>query len=92
MRVKLKYGEIPFTLIGAVAITSVIFSVTGINRAKQVKEFLQLLKEKKALIHTIKTILQVFPEGVLIRSLDETTKKVLLEFANDEIKKFTNLG
>jgi hypothetical protein len=50
------------------------------------------LKDKKELIHTIKTILQVFPEGVLIRSLDEVTKRVLLEFANDEIKKFTSFG
>ena len=46
-----------------------------------------LLKEKRDLIHTIKTILQIFPEGVLIRSLDPISLRVITKFANQAIQK-----
>ena len=49
---------------------------------------LQLIKENKDLIHTIKTILQVFPEGVIIRSLDQKSKQTLMKFANEIAKQF----
>ena len=42
-----------------------------------------MLKSNQDLIHTIKTILQVFPEGVIIRSLDEKSKQTILKFANN---------
>ena len=42
-----------------------------------------MLKENKDLIKTIKTILQIFPEGVIIRSLDPESLKILTKFAND---------
>ena len=51
--------------------------------AKQIKEILYLIKENKELIHTINSILQTFPEGVIIRSLDEISRKTLTKFAND---------
>ena len=47
------------------------------------KEHLKVLKENKDLIKTIKTILQIFPEGVIIRSLDPESLKILTKFAND---------
>ena len=49
-------------------------------------EILILLKTNKELIHTIKTVLQVFPEGVIIRSLDETSAKTITKFANEYAK------
>ena len=42
-----------------------------------------LLKINKDLIHTIQNILQVFPEGVIIRSLDERSKELIMKFANN---------
>ena len=42
-----------------------------------------LLKINKDLIHTIQNILQVFPEGVIIRSLDERSKESIMKFANN---------
>ena len=53
----------------------------------KIKEFIILLKTNKDLIHTIQTILQVFPDGVIIRSLDETSKQTILKFANNIAKK-----
>ena len=47
-----------------------------------------LLKTKKDLIHTIRGILQVFPEGVIIRSVDPTSKRVIIRFANDVAEQF----
>ena len=49
----------------------------------KLKEMITLLKTNKDLIHTIQTILQVFPEGVIIRSLDETSKQTILKFVNN---------
>ena len=48
----------------------------------RIKEILILLKSNRDLIHTIQRILQIFPEGVIIRSLDETSKQTILKFAN----------
>ena len=53
----------------------------------KLKEIIILLKTNKDLIHTIQTILQVFPDGVIIRSLDETSKQTILKFANNIAKK-----
>lgn len=42
-------------------------------------------------MHTIQTILRAFPEGVIIRSLDQTSKSVISKFSNnvydDQIRK-----
>ena len=47
------------------------------------KEMIVVLKHNKDLIHTIQTVLQVFPEGVVIRSLDETSRQTITKFANN---------
>ena len=47
-----------------------------------------LLQTKKDLIHTIRSILQVFPEGVIIRSVDPVTKQTVIKFANDVASQF----
>lgn len=57
--------------------------------SKQINEILRLIQQNKDLIQTIRRILQVFPEGVLIRSLDPTTKQIILKFANDCAKQFS---
>ena len=49
----------------------------------KLKEIINLFKTNKDLTHTIQTILQVFPEGVIIRSLDETSRQTILKFSNN---------
>jgi len=66
----------------ATIMASIIFSFSCILLTKQIKEILLLIKENKELVSIIKTILQVFPEGVVIRSLDPESKKTLLKFSN----------
>ena len=52
----------------------------------KLKELIITAKKNEDLTHTIQTILQVFPEGVLIRSLDETSRQTILKFANNIAK------
>ena len=54
--------------------------------AKQLNEVFDLLQENKKLTHTIKTILQTFPEGVIIRTPDQVSNSVIIKFTNDFIK------
>jgi signal transduction histidine kinase len=46
------------------------------------KDMLHLLKENKDLIQMIRKILEMFPEAVVIQSLDETMKKFIMKYAN----------
>lgn len=43
---------------------------------------LHLIKENKELIETIRKILQMFPEGVIIQNYDLKTNKYLVKYAN----------
>ena len=79
----MQYDQIEFKLYIVVINGSIYFAFTSLMIAKHIKEMLHLIKDNKQLIHTIKTILQTFPEGVIIRSLDEVTKKTITKFAND---------
>ena len=49
-----------------------------------------LLKIKRDLIHTIRNVLQIFPEGVIIKSIDPVSKMTIIKFANDVASKFFN--
>ena len=77
------HSEVPITLYLAFIFGSWIFTLTILLNAKQIKEILLLIKEKRDLVHTIQTILRAFPEGVIIRSLDQTSKSVISKFSND---------
>ena len=63
--------------------TCIFFSIIWVLISLKLKEILALLKSNKDLIHTIQKILQVFPEGVIIRSLDETSKQTIMKFVNN---------
>ena len=54
---------------------------------KVLLEFLNLINKNEELIRTIKHILQVFPEAVLIQTYDDKTKKIIVKFANDAAKR-----
>ena len=83
LRITSYYETLNFILYPALISGTVYFIFTVIMIAKQIKEILYLIKENKELIHTINSILQTFPEGVIIRSLDEISRKTLTKFAND---------
>ena len=53
--------------------------------------FFEIMHNNQVLIETIKKILQVFPEGIIIQSLDEKSQKLILEFVNDAaVKEIAN--
>ena len=83
----LHYDDIPFTLYSSVLINLILYPLILIFISRKIKEMIILLKTKKDLIHTIKSILQVFPEGVIIRSVDPITQKTVIKFANDVASK-----
>ena len=76
------YERVSLVLYMGIILTSAIYPMIWIFISFKLRELIILLKTNKDLIHTIQTILQVFPEGVIIRSLDETTKQTILKFAN----------
>lgn len=81
------FGSIPFKLTVTLAVFLTIFTSSCASMAKIIKEMLHLLKENKELIHTIKTILQLFPEGVMIRSLDPISLKCINKFVNEVVQR-----
>ena len=81
------FENIPIYFYIAIIFSSALFVVSAMIISKQIKDILLILKENKELIKTIQTILQVFPEGVMIRSFDQKTKEIILKFANDIARK-----
>ena len=56
--------------------------------ARIVLGFIQLIQKNQELVKTIKHILQVFPEGVIIQSYQETpSKELVVKFVNDTAQK-----
>ena len=45
--------------------------------------FILILQNNQQLVKTIQKILQVFPEGIIIQSLDEKSQQVVLQFVNN---------
>lgn len=80
------FDEYPSKLSNSIVCVIILFPLANLFISRQIKEMILLVKENKELIETIKSIIQVFPEGVLIRALDEKTKNVIMKFANDLIK------
>ena len=88
IRMKVMFNGIPGQFWVSITMSSAVYTVSAILISKQIKDMLLIIQENKELIKTIRTILEVFPEGVLIRSWDPNTKKIILKFANDIAKKF----
>ena len=84
--VKSKFDNIPIVLYTALIFTMVLFPITWIIVSDKIKETIYVMKSNQNLIHTIKSILEIFPEGVLIRSFDPISKQTVIKFANENIK------
>ena len=53
---------------------------------KNIVDFLKLLQKYEKLLRMIKNILQVFPEGVIIRSINSSDASALVAFVNNTAK------
>ena len=69
-----------------------MYPVVCLFISQKFKEMIVLIKTKKDLVHTIQTLLKVFPEAVLIRSLDSVAQRVVTEFANDYAQQFVSVA
>ena len=49
--------------------------------------FILMIQNNQDLIKTIKRILEVFPEAIIIQSFDKDTSKLVLQFTNQAAKK-----
>lgn len=96
------YDNIPTTFFSSFISILFILPLSAILYSSQIKDMLHLLKENQELTKTIKNVLEMFPESVIIQSLDSETKKFITRFANnasyssklisDEIKQADGLG
>jgi len=66
---------------------NILYAVILITLSKIVRVFLSLLFENKQLIKTIKHILEVFPEGIIIQTPKCYTKNYEIKFTNEIAKK-----
>ena len=82
------FDKRPLKLYSAFSFVGILFPVSIYYGTKKIKEIIILLKINKDLIHTIRSILQVFPEGVIIQSIDPLTKQTVIKFANDVANQF----
>ena len=82
------YTNIPFMLYASIVVVCILYPITWLIISQKFKEMIILLKSNRDLIHTIRSILQVFPEGVIIRSLDPLSQETIIKFANDVASKF----
>ena len=67
-----------------------IFPMTSMFVWLKYKRKVLLIKTNKELIYTIRTILQNFPEGVVIRSIDPVLNRTIMAYANDVAKDIIN--
>ena len=84
------YRDISYEFYLSIFITWILFTAILIFISQKIKEMIILLKTKRDLIHTIRSILQIFPEGVIIKSIDPVTQKTVIKFANDVANQFVD--
>ena len=83
-----RYTDVPIPLYASFLFVLIYYPLICLFISQKYKEMIVLLKTNNNLVHTIQTILKVLPEGVLIRSFDPVTQKVITEFVNDYAQKF----
>ena len=84
------YNDVPFLLYVVFIVIFLLLPITIFLFSQKIIEMFILMKTNKELIHTIRRILQIFPEGVVIRSFDPITKQTVIKFANDVANQFLN--
>jgi hypothetical protein len=74
IRIRSKF-DVPFVFMPAIVMTSIIFSIICAVTSRKIKDILKLIQKNKELTATMKAILQIFPEAVIINTLDKDSQK-----------------
>jgi hypothetical protein len=69
-----------------VVITCVVFTVGSFISSYKIRQTLTLFYENKKLLETIKLLLEVIPESLIIECYDEEKNQRVLKFANNYAK------
>lgn len=81
--VHIKFGSRELFFYCGLGSLILFFPVGSIGISNMVKDLILTVHENKELVNTIKNILQVLPESVIVQSLDSNSQKVVLKYAND---------
>mmetsp|Transcript_2728 Transcript_2728/g.2283 ORF Transcript_2728/g.2283 Transcript_2728/m.2283 type:complete len:210 (+) Transcript_2728:139-768(+) len=80
--VKIRYTDLPPTFYVMALVSSIFITIGSMLHSRKIKDMLLLLKENKDLTNTIRKILEIFPEGVIIQEIDGETLRTLTKYAN----------
>ena len=82
----IKHGAMYFQFYFAIMLMSMLGPIASLIVCKNIVDFLKLLQKYEKLLRMIKNILQVFPEGVIIRSINSSDASALVAFVNNTAK------
>ena len=71
----IRFGAMKFQFYVSLCVAVTVFPILCMFISKVIRDFLEVIDENLELIETIKYILEVFPEAVLIRSCHNSSKK-----------------
>ena len=83
IKIHMKYDNISFYLYVGYFLATCLIPLVWMVVARILLGFIIILQNNQQLIKTIQRILQVFPEGIIIQSLDEKSQQVVLQFVNN---------
>lgn len=81
------YGSMPFMAWFCFGFEIILVCIITIALSKIVLSFIEMNIKIQHLLKTIRKLLEVFPEPVIIESLDLETKEIITKFTNDAAKK-----
>ena len=83
----LTYKKVSFYLYGGFMFATILIPLVWMIVARILLGFIEIMNDNQLLIKTIQKILQVFPEGIIIQTLDEKSQKLVLQFINNAAAK-----
>ena len=83
IQIHITYTNISFYYYAGFLSITVLLPLVWMIIARILLGFIIILQNNQQLIKTIQRILQVFPEGIIIQSLDEKSQQVVLQFVNN---------
>ena len=87
IQIHINYSDVSSYFYMGYMVATLLIPLVWMIVARILLGFIQLQHNNQQLINTIKKILQVFPEGIIIQSLDENTKELIVKFVNYEAQK-----
>ena len=87
VQIHLNYSDVSNYFYMGYMVATLLIPLVWMIVARILLGFIQLQHNNQQLIKTIKKVLQVFPEGIIIQSLDKNTKELIVKFVNYEAQK-----